>query len=85
MTTTSHKYPDDFEEIIYRSMLSMDNKNGVVNLSDVIKTVGKRVKERIDPEAIYIFVNRMCNEGMVEKVAHNQYKAVQFDPNFSLN
>ena len=82
--TTAHKYPDDFEEIIYRSMLSMEGTGGVVNLSDVIKMVGKRVKERIDPEHVFIFVNRMCREGMVEKVAHNQYKAVEFDPNFSL-
>ena len=83
--TTAQKYPDDFEDIIYQSMLSMESDNGVVHLPDVIKLVSKRVKAKNNPESVFIFMKRMCEEGMVEKVSHNHYKAIEFDPNFSFS
>lgn len=84
-TITTPKYPEDFEMVIYNSMLQMCDENKPVTIGEVIECVKKRVKQKIDPESVFIFVQRMCQEGMVERVSKFEYKPIEFDPNFSLD
>ena len=78
--TATQKFPDDFEEIIYSSILDLEKNGEIINLSDIIKLATRKLKQRVEPESIFIFVQRMCKEGMVERISQSQYKAIHFDP-----
>ncbi len=79
MTITS-KYPDDFEDVIYQSLLSIPQPQVGISISDLAVIVTQKSSVEIDNEILFRFVQRLCQEGMAEKTSHNLYKAVKFDP-----
>jgi hypothetical protein len=80
---TTEKFPDDIENTIYEILLSASDSPNGISISDVSQVIlQKQIK--IEPEKIYMFVQRMCNEGMAEKIDENYYRGVKFDPYYNI-
>jgi hypothetical protein len=82
--TTVQKYPDDIENIIYEILASVPEDSNGISISDIFQVIIQTRKIDIKPEAVYQFIQRMCKEGMAEKIIENLYKGIMFDPEFPI-
>jgi hypothetical protein len=82
--TTVQKYPDDIENIIYEILAGASNGSQGMSISDIFQVIIQTRKIDIKPEVIYQFMQRMCKEGMAEKINENLYKGIKFDPEFPI-
>lgn len=78
--TIAHKYPDDFEDVIYQSLLSIPNPSNGISIADLSGMLKKKLDTEIDSEVLFGLIKRLCNEGMAEKIGNNLYKGIKFDP-----
>lgn len=78
--TIAHKYPDDFEDVIYQSLLAIPNPHNGISIADLSQVLEKKLETEINSEIVFGFIQRLCNEGMAEKIGNNLYKAIKFDP-----
>lgn len=78
--TIAHKYPDDFEDMIYQSLLSLPPASNGITIPDLANIVKEKINTDVDHEVLFGFVRRMCQEGLAEKMSDNLYKAIKFDP-----
>jgi Fe2+ or Zn2+ uptake regulation protein len=81
---TAQQFPDDIENIIYEILMKFTESNKSISVTEVFEVVTNDKQIEIKPQNIYNCLQRMCKEGMAEKMDENIYKGVAFDPSFTL-